>query len=413
MNKYNQLCIEQRETIQHLISTWNANKENEIALKKVKSFTQIGKAIGTDRTTVSKEVRRNRYIKTTTPFNQNQIEKAEEACPRLQEPPYVCNNCLNVGYCAKHKVYYNATEAQKRADTIKKESREGVDITPETIDEIEHIIVPLIKNKKHSINQVYTNHPDILYVCKATFYKYVNEGILSLKNIDLPKKVKYKKRKKKQYNDNRRALALLVGRIYTDFCIYIVRHPKMNIYEMDTVIGRITDTKAILTIYFRETHFMIIRLLNKKNVFNVNAEFDRFKKKLGIKLYAKVFRIGLTDNGSEFFDPYFIERDYDRNVKITNLFYCDPGCPGQKGGIEKNHEFIRKVLPKGTSFDNLTQEQISRLENQINNIPRDSLNGKTPYKLMKEKYPDFIDKLGYYYISPDEVDMSIESILGK
>lgn len=408
---YNQLCIEQREIIQHLIFMWNANKENEIALKKIKTFTQIGKAIGTDRTTVSKEVRRNRYVKSNTPYNENQIQKAELECLRLSQPPYVCNGCPKIRTCLKHKLMYNATEAQKRADKIKKESREGIDIKPEVVDELEHIIVPLIKNKKHSVNQVYINHSDILYMSKTTFYKYVNAGVMSLKNIDLPKKVTYKPRKNKS-EDKRRTLALLKGRKYTDFCLCIAKHPNMNVYEMDTVIGTITDDKVLLTIYFRDTHFMMIRLLDKKTIACVDTEFERLKTKLKIKLYAKIFRIGLTDNGSEFFDPYFIERDYSKNVKITNLFYCDPGCPGQKGGIEKNHEYIRKVFPKGSSFDNLTQEQITNLENQINNIPRDILKGETPYNLMKQKYPSFIEKLDYKYISPDEVDLSIESILG-
>lgn len=409
---YNQLCIEQRETIQHLIFMWNANEENETALKKIKTFTQIGRAIGTDRTTVSKEVRRNRYVKTNTPYNESQIQKAEQECPKLSRPPYVCNGCPKGRTCLKHKLMYNATEAQKRADKIKKETREGVDIKPEIVDELERIVVPLIKYQKQSVNQVYINHSDILYMSKTTFYKYVNEGVLSLKNIDLPKKVTYKPRKKMN-EDKRRTNALLKKRRYTDFCFYIVKYPNFNVYEMDTVIGKITDNKALLTIYFRDTHFMVIRLLDRKTVACVDAEFDRLKTKLGIKLYAKIFRIGLTDNGSEFFDPYFIERDYSKNIKITSLFYCDPGSPGQKGGIEKNHEYIRKVFPKGISFDNLTQEQVANLENQINNIPRDILKGETPYNLMKQKYPSFIEKLDYKYISPDEVDMSIESILGE
>ena len=60
---------------------------------------------------------------------------------------------------------------------------------------------------------------------------------------------------------------------------------------------------------------MLIRLLDRKTVAYVNEEFKKFKNILGIKLYAKIFRIGLTDNGSEFFDPYQIEKDYDTGKK--------------------------------------------------------------------------------------------------
>ena len=395
---YNHLSREQRDII-------------EASIGKGYIFTQIGDAIGKDRTTVSKEIRRNRYIKLHEDhFNQELIQKFSSKCARLSAHPYCCNHCPNIRYCNKGKIYYNAKVAHERYEKLLITSREGIDINPETIDEIEHSIVPLIKEKKQSVNQVYINHHDILYFSKTTFYKYVETGVFSLTNLDLPKKVKYKKRKKA--NNNRRELAILKGRKYTDFCEFKVLHPNMHIYEMDTVIGKNTTNKVFLTIFFRDTHYMIIRLLEKKNIACVNAEFERFKDILGIKLYAKIFRIGLTDNGSEFLDPYHIEKDYNNDKKITNLFYCDPNQPNQKGGIEKNHEYIRSVLPTGTSFDELTEKQVRFLESQINNIPRESLNGKTPYELTKKHYSKFIELVGCDYIPYDEVTLNIKDLLG-
>jgi len=48
-----------------------------------------------------------------------------------------------------------------------------------------------MKFKKQNVNQVYINHSDILYFSKSTFYRYVDIGVLSLTNADLPKKIKY------------------------------------------------------------------------------------------------------------------------------------------------------------------------------------------------------------------------------
>ena len=392
---YKQLNKDQREVIQILIN----KKEN---------FTTIGNSIKVDRTTISKEIKRNRYIKSNfyNPFDINGINKALSDCKILQHPPYVCNTCPLKNTCNKHKLFYDASIAHEHYEQLKTYSRSGIDITPEVIEEIENSIVPLIKDKHQSINQIYANHSDLIYFSKPTFYKYVDMGIFSLTNLDLPKKVKYKKRKRK-YNKERRELSLLKGRSYDDFCLFTMNHPKMHIYEMDTVIGKRDDQKALLTIYFRDTHFMLIRLLNKKTVAYVNEEFKNFKNTLGIKLYAKIFRIGLTDNGAEFFDPYQIEKDYDTGKKITNLFYCNPNRPDQKGGIEKNHEYIRLLYPKGTSFNNLTQEDVILLENIINNIPRDSLHGLSPYQATKNKYPLFISKLSYIsYIHHDDIDLS-------
>ena len=400
MTNYNQLNSSQREIIQ-------------ILLNKSKSFTEIGNAIGKDRTTISKEIRRNRYIKSNfyDPFDIKGINDSINKCDRLKHKPYVCNNCPDKRFCNKHHLYYEYKIAHQHYQDNLIESRSGIDIKPETIDDIESQIVPLIKDKKQSVNQVYINHSDILYFSKTTFYKYIDLGVISLSNIDLPKKVKYKNRKRKRSNEYKRKLALLKGRTYEDFLIFTSDHPNMNICEMDTVEGT-KGGKVFLTILIRETKFMFIRLLDMKNVVCVNKEIDILKEKLGIKLFSKVFRIILTDNGSEFFDPLHIEIDYNTGNKTTNIFYCKPYASYQKPNIEHNHEYIRRVFPKKVSLDNLTKEQVQKLEETINNIPREKLDGKSPYEKTLEKYPLLLEKLNYRYINPDDVSLTIESILG-
>lgn len=401
MTNYNHLVKEQRNTIEYLIGI-------------NKNFTYIGNSINVDRTTISKEIKRNRYIKSNfyDPFDSKGIKSAVDKCNILKKPPYVCNACPNKRYCTKHKLYYNAKLAQENSDYNLVNSRTGVDITPEVVDEIENTIVPLIKDKKQSINQVYINHSDILYFCKTSFYKYVDLGVFSLSNLDLPKKVKYKKRKSKNRDINyKRNLALLKNRTYEDFLAFKDVHPKMNICEMDTVEGN-KGGKVFLTIIIRDTKFMFIRLLDKKNVACVNKEIDKLKETLGIKLFSKIFRIVLTDNGTEFFDPLHIERNYISGNKTCNVFYCKPYCSYQKPNIERNHEYIRRIFPKGVSLNNLTDNQVHNLETMINNIPRDILNGKTPYEKTKEKYPQLLEKLKYTYIKPDDVWLTKESILG-
>ena len=309
MTTYNQLSLEQRNIIQ-------------IMLSEKMSFTKIGKAINKDRTTIAKEIKRNRYIKNhNDPFDKRTIKNAINNCNKLNSKPYCCNCCGCLTSCWKSKIYYNAKIAQEHYEQKLSESRKGIDIDPEVLDDIEHSIVPLIKEKNQSVNQVYANHNDLLYFSKSTFYRYVDNGVFSLTNLDLPKKVKYKPRKK-EVETAKRELALLNGRRYEDFLSFIMDHPKMHIVEMDTVIGTQTSNKVLLTLFFRDTHFMLIRLLDKKTIKCVNSEIDIFKVTLGIRLYAKIFRIILTDNGSEFFDPYHFERDYNTHKKVTNLFYC-------------------------------------------------------------------------------------------
>lgn len=400
MTNYNQLNCSQRETIQ-------------ILLNKDKNFTEIGEAIDKDRTTISKEIRRNRYVKSNfyDAFDNKGINSAIEKCDRLTKVPYVCNTCPNKRFCNKHHLYYDYKIAQKHYEDNLVNSRTGIDIKPETIDEIETQIVPLIKNKKQSVNQVYINHSDILYFSKPTFYKYINIGVFSLTNVDLPKSVKYKERKQKSNNKNKRELSLLKGRKYEDFILYSSNHQKMNIVEMDTVIGKREDGKCLLTLYIRKTHFMFIFLLQKKDSASVNARINFLKQTLGIKLYSKVFRILLTDNGSEFFSVLNFERDFETGKKVSNIFFCHPYSSYEKHGVEVNHEYIRRVLPKGTPFNNLNDDIIKNLQDNINAIPRLSLNGETPYNLTKKLFPELLEKLNCKYVKPDDVSLNKDDIL--
>jgi len=400
MTNYNHLCKEQRNTIEHL-------------LNKRYNFTYIGNAINVDRTTISKEIRRNRIIRHNLflPFNKHGIDKATNNCQKLSKPPYCCNSCENKNSCSKFHLYYNSKEAQKHYETNLTESRSGINATSDEINIINKNIVPLIKNKKQSVNQVFINHPDILHISKTTFYKYVNEEIILLSNLDLPRKVKYKKRKNKNNKKNKRDFSILIGRKYEDYITKIEVEKKLHTWQLDTVIGTNKDSKCLMTFLLVETNFMIIRLLDKKDITNVDNEFTALKKTLGIELYKEMINIILTDNGIEFYDPIHMEFDLDTGEKLCNVYYCHPNSPEEKPELEKNHEYIRYVLPKKISFQNLTKEDIKKLEDNINNIPRDILGNKTPYELTKEKYPTLIKKLNSKYIKPDDVTLNPIDIL--
>jgi transposase, IS30 family len=103
--------------------------------------------------------------------------------------------------------------------------------------------------------------------------------------------------------------------------------------------------------------------------------------------------------------------DLDTGKKASNIFFCHPYSSYEKHGIEVNHEYIRRVLPKGTTFNNLTDSIVKNLQDNINSIPRIFLNNETPYNLTKKLYPELIKKLECNYIAPDDVSLSKEDIL--
>ena len=159
-------------------------------------------------------------------------------------------------------------------------------------------------------------------------------------------------------------------------------HSQASIVEMDTVIGTKGSNggKCFLTLLFRQFNLMLIYLLPGKKAQYVTDVFDRLKTDLGDNEFARLFEIILTDNGTEFSDPDSIELSLATGEKLVNVFYCDPHASWQKGSIEKNHEYIRYVLPKGTSFAALTQDDCYLLASHINSVPRVLLNNQSPYE---------------------------------
>ena len=130
---------------------------------------------------------------------------------------------------------------------------------------------------------------------------------------------------------------------------------------------------------------------------------NRLCEDLGIELFQRLFEVILTDRGLEFGNPYALECDENGEIK-TRIFYCDPYCSWQKGMVEKNHEFIRQVLPKGKSFDDLSQKDIHLMMNHINNYPRASLNNCTPFALAEMLVDKkLLEALHYHKIMPDNV----------
>ena len=311
------------------------------------------------------------------------------------------------------KYYYRAKDANNNYISLLSEARIGIRISQDEIYEVNNIITPLIKDQKQSINHVYINHPDLLYFSKPTFYSYINHNLFSFRNIDLARKVKYKPRENSEKRRTRTESLIRIGRTYQDFLDYVSIHPDASIVEMDTVEG-IKGGKCFLTLLFRNHNFMLIYLLEHKTMNCVETVFNNIKSKIGNIEFKRLFEIILTDNGSEFFNPISIETDYDSKESLTSVFYCDPSCSHQKGTLEKNHEYIRYVLPKGSSFNHLTQDDCYILASHINSTTRVILKNKTPYESIKSLMnEDLISLFNIKFIPNNEVNLSSKLLKKK
>ena len=302
-------------------------------------------------------------------------------CDCINKFPYVCNSCPSESECRLNHYIYDARHAQKQYELLLSQSRAGINLTPEELQELNDLISPLIL-KGQPLSHIFAVHSDEIPVCRRTLYNYLDQRVFQARNIDLPRRVRYKKRKKKSEPRKSKNLQQEYRnkRTYVDFERFMEAHPDLDVVEMDTVKGGRDKGKCLLTLLFRSCSFMIVILMPDCTQKSVIKAINDLTEALGIRTFKKYFPVILTDNGSEFKNPWDIEKT-ESGTHRTYVFYCDPYVSNQKGRLEKNHEYIRYVIPKGRSMYRYTQEDINLMTSHINSTARDSLNGATPFYL--------------------------------
>ena len=310
-------------------------------------------------------------------------EYREPQCASISKAPFVCNHCARQRTCNKEKAYYIAQNADQSSQELLVSCRQGINQAPADIAMLDTLISPLLAQGQ-SLAHIYAFHGHEIPCSRKTLYNYIDHGVFTAKNIDLRRKVRYKcKPRKTGTRVSLAAKEFRIGRTYEDFQKFIQENPDIPVVELDTVEGgRDNSTQAFLTIFFRNCSLMLIFVLQEKSQDQVIKVFDYLTEKLGIKVFQELFPVILTDNGVEFQFPERLECDKNGEIR-TKIFYCNPNSSWQKGRIEKNHEYIRYVIPKSQSLDHYKQRDACVLMNHINSEARDSLNGCTPFRLSK------------------------------
>ena len=424
MPKGKHLTLDDRQSIQ-------------IGLHEGLTFREIARNIGKDPSTISKEIRTHRFTTRTASFNPcKHIKQCQhysdlcdpcqirfgkncrncghvdchticpefvpKVCRRLSSAPYVCNGCSNRHGCHLERRLYDASKAQKAYEQTLRTSRQGFAIAYEELKRLDDIISPLIRQGQ-SIHHICQNNADLIMCDEKTIYNYIDAGLLSVDNIDLPRKVRYRVRKKKRpvHVDKQ----CYVGRTYEDFLEYLAANPDTTVTEMDSVEGK-KGGKVLLTIYFRNCELMLAFLRDANTARSVTEIFNALDHTLGRESFRTLFQVILTDRGSEFSDPLSIECDDNGEIR-TRIFYCDPQRSDQKGGCEVTHEMIRRILPKGKSFDHLCQDDIDLMMSHINSYKRKKLGNQSPHQLFSSFYgEDLLQKLHIQQISPNNINLT-------
>ena len=415
----------------------------ESELWRGSSFKKIGLLLEKDCTTISKEVRKhieiketgskgkvvnncinrdtcfkkrictnyciqtqNKYCKYCKKCNKNCNEFVEQKCLKINKPPYVCNGCKNYHTCRLTKHIYDGANSYKNYINNLKETRSGTTIPERELDNLNNILVPLIKEQNQSVHQAVINNEDKIMYSDKTIYKLIDLDLLKVRNIDLPRKVRYRERRKQNKNYYKVDKKCLENRKYEDFISFINKNPDTPIVQMDTVEGN-KGGKVLLTIHFVNCSFMLAYIREHNDSKSVIDIFNKIQDLVKIDKFKELFPVILTDNGSEFSNPTKIEFYSKTGELRTNIYYCHPSSPFEKGSCEVNHELLRRILPKGESLDDLTQDDINLIMSHINSYKRKKLNNESPHSIFSKMYgKDTVQKLGIKKIEPNKVSLS-------
>lgn len=395
----------------------------QIALKLSKSTSTVSREIRT-RVTVSDKyapyrihnrcMKRNscqrRYLCADKPdcmkrcstcslCNQLCEDYQEQICYKLYEPPYVCNGCMEEHQCVLRKKYYLHRKAHEAYRETLVESRVGANITEDELLVLDEIVSPLVM-RGQSIHHIVAHNPDQFEVSEKSIYRYVAGGLLKARNVDMPRVCRIKPRKSKPV-EHKVDSGCRIARTYADFLAFS-QISGVPAVEVDSVIGRVGG-KVLLTMMFKSCDLMLAFIRDRNTSQSVIDIFNSIYELLGEDRFKTLFPIIVTDNGSEFSNPQALEYDA-QGTRRTHLYYCDPFASFQKPNVEVNHEFIRKILPKGRSFDDLVQSDISLMMSHINSYSREKLNDKSPFDMFGFIYGyDVLEKLGIRKIPANEI----------
>lgn len=304
------------------------------------SVTEIASRLKVSRQTIYREIKRGQCLKRESDWTEHYVYDPDVAERHYQEHCRVRGSKLKIG---------NDLELNKE---VGEKLREGY--SPEAA-------LALIRKEKKEFK---------ISISINTIYSYIKKGLFpGITMEDLPERKKAgKKHKKKKVKVQKRAQA---GDSISMRPKEINSREEFGHWEMDTVVGpRGKSDRTLLVLTERKSRREILDVLKGRTTSEVVKVLNRLERKFGEKTFRKLFKTITMDNGVEFFDTAGIEKSRRGKKPRTKTYYCHPYSSWERGTNENNNRLVRRKIPKGVNFDNMSREEIQEIEDWMNNYPR-------------------------------------------
>lgn len=325
-------------------------------------------------------------------------------CPDTQAWPYCCpDGCRRRGWCGYPKCSYRASEAQAAYEATLSSARSGVCVSAEDLEAANAVIAPLVK-QGWSFEAIWLDRGDRLPFGLRTAYRYQAMGVLGVAAIEMPRKVRHMPRRKARPSG--RARVDRSGREHADFEALPLAD-RARAVQGDSVEGLGSNSTDVLSLHFLACSLQLYLKKEKGSAAATVAWLDAIEAELGSpEAFSAVIPVLLVDRGVEFDDWAGMERScLAEGATRCSVFYCDAMESNQKSEAERNHEQLRRILPKGRSdFDRLSGWDVSVCCSHVNSYPVARLGGKCAIEASEGLVPrGLLEFLGVERIPPDDV----------
>lgn len=327
----------QKRTFTHLTET----ERGEISAYRNTglSLRDIAKKIGRNASTISRELKRGSVQQIDT-YRKPFIKYFPETGARIYKE--------NREHCGAHSTIMKAWEFLHFAEEKILEDKWSPDSVvgrAKILSEFKEAYIPSTKS----------------------IYNWIEQGKMSVINMDLAMKMRRSTKKKRPKKNNR-----ILGVSIEERPESIDTREEFGHWEIDSVIGKKSNDDALLTLIERKTRKEIVRRMPAKDASSVEDALQAILTKYQ-KEGNTVFKSITADNGSEFSELADLGKQ-----KEFDVYFAHPYASWERGTNERHNGLIRRFIKKGQPIHTYTNDRISEVENWLNVLPRKILDYQTP-----------------------------------
>lgn len=342
MTKYN--CTTTKQTFKHLTDIQRGQLE---AMAKEGKYTQIEMAqeLGVSQSTISRELKRGRTRQMNSNHTYYECYLADAGARIYRE----------------NRKHSRPKGHDKYSDKFLKELPKAIKSTKDK---------PRIHSVDTFVHTYRKDHPDERVPCTKTVYNLIDQGVLSVKNIDLPMKTRMRPRRKHP-SEPKGTNTKHLGRSIEERDPAVLERKEPGHWEVDVMMGKKAKTEpVIITMVERKTRNLLTKKVWSQSAEDIQQATLQLMKRQGLECFQSL----TTDNGSEFSTLSLIEEE----ANDLKVFFTHAYAAWEKGTNERHNGLLREFIPKGRSLRDLKYTDLQKYTDAINHRPRKILNYKSP-----------------------------------